>query len=84
MGSLESGPEKQIVTDIRNYQPAADVLQVLVCGNSDKTIARQLGIGVGTVKGHMKQLFHKLGVSTRTQVVIRAMDLGMHETPARH
>jgi DNA-binding NarL/FixJ family response regulator len=30
----------------------------------------------------MKQLFHKLGVSTRTQVVIRAMDLGLHETPA--
>lgn len=62
----------------------ADVLQVLVCGNSDKTIARTLGIGLGTVKGHMRQLFHKLGVSTRTQVVIRAMDLGMLETPARH
>ena len=60
-------------------QREADVLQVLVRGNSDKMIARGLGIGVGTVKTHMKQLFLKLDASTRTQVVIRAMDLGLHE-----
>jgi DNA-binding NarL/FixJ family response regulator len=63
-------------------QREADVLQVLVRGSSDKVIARGLGIGVGTVKSHMKQLFQKLGVSTRTQAVIRAMDLGLHEAPA--
>ncbi|GJI96710.1 DNA-binding response regulator [Duganella caerulea] len=58
----------------------AEVLQVLVRGSSDKVIARGLGIGVGTVKTHMKQLFRKLGASTRTQVVIKAMDLGLHES----
>jgi len=60
-------------------QREAEVLQVLVRGNSDKMIARGLGIGVGTVKTHMRQLFLKLDASTRTQVVIRAMDLGLHE-----
>lgn len=60
-------------------QREAEVLQVLVRGSSDKVIARGLGIGVGTVKSHMKQLFQKLGVSTRTQAVIKAMDLGLHE-----
>jgi DNA-binding NarL/FixJ family response regulator len=54
-------------------QREADVLQVLVRGSSDKVIARGLGIGVGTVKSHMKQLFQKLGVSTRTEAVIKAM-----------
>jgi len=57
----------------------AEVLQVLVRGSSDKVIAR----GLGTVKTHMKQLFRKLGVSTRTQVVIKAMDLGLHESHRR-
>jgi len=60
-------------------QREAEVLRVLVCGNPDKVIARTLGIGLGTVKCHMKQLFLKLGVSTRTQAVIRAMDLGLDE-----
>jgi DNA-binding CsgD family transcriptional regulator len=61
-------------------QREADVLLVLLRGSPDKTIARKLEIGVGTVKCHMKQLFLKLGVATRTQAVIRAMDLGLDES----
>jgi DNA-binding NarL/FixJ family response regulator len=58
-------------------QREADVLHVLASGGSDKVIARGLGIEVSTVKSHMKQLFHKLGVTTRTQAAIMAMDLGL-------
>jgi DNA-binding NarL/FixJ family response regulator len=58
-------------------QREADVLHVLASGSSDKVIARGLGIEVSTVKSHMKQLFHKLGVTTRTQAAIVAMDLGL-------
>jgi DNA-binding NarL/FixJ family response regulator len=59
----------------------AEVLQALVSGSSDKVIARELGIQVGTVKSHMRQLFQKLDVATRTQVVIKAMDLGLTDFP---
>jgi DNA-binding NarL/FixJ family response regulator len=59
----------------------AEVLQALASGSSDKGIARDLGIQLGTVKTHMKQLFQKLGVSTRTQAVIKAMDLGLYDLP---
>ena len=62
-------------------QREAEVLRVLASGTSDKVIARGLGIQVGTVKTHMKQLFQKLGVSTRTQAVIKAMDLGLYDPP---
>jgi DNA-binding NarL/FixJ family response regulator len=55
----------------------ADVLSVLSHGLPDKLIARELGIGVGTVKTHMKQLMHKFDVSTRTQVVLSAMEQGL-------
>ena len=60
----------------------AEVLQALASGGTDKAIARDLGIQLGTVKTHMKQLFQKLGVTTRTQAVIKAMDLGLYDLPA--
>lgn len=64
----------------------ADVLRVLARGSSDKLIARELGITVGTVKTHMKQLLLKLGASTRTQTVVLAMKRGLladqHDAPA--
>lgn len=55
----------------------ADVLSILAHGFPDKRIARELGIGVGTVKTHMKQLMNKFEVSTRTQVVLSAMEQGL-------
>jgi DNA-binding NarL/FixJ family response regulator len=59
----------------------AEVLQALASGGTDKGIARDLGIQLGTVKSHMKQLFQKLGVTTRTQAVIKTMDLGLYDLP---
>lgn len=44
-----------------------EVLQLVVQGLSNKTIARRLGIAVGTVKSHLKGIFEKLHVESRTQ-----------------
>jgi DNA-binding NarL/FixJ family response regulator len=46
------------------------VLKRLGCGDSNKTIARLLGIREGTVKVHVRQIMRKLGVVNRTQVAI--------------
>jgi DNA-binding NarL/FixJ family response regulator len=54
-----------------------EVLHVLARGCPDKTIARELGIGLGTVKTHMKQLMHKLDAACRTQVVLAAFERGL-------
>jgi DNA-binding NarL/FixJ family response regulator len=43
------------------------VLELLVQGKSNKSIARGLSLGEGTVKVHMAALFRSLGVSTRTE-----------------
>ena len=59
----------------------ADVLSVLSIGLPDKRIARELGISVGTVKTHMKQLMRKFEASSRTQVVLNAMAQGLLLTP---
>jgi two-component system NarL family response regulator len=54
-----------------------DVLRLMAQGHCNKMIARDLGIGVGTVKTHIKGLFEKLGVSARTQAVVVASRCGL-------
>ena len=54
-----------------------DVLQLLAQGRCNKSIARELGIGVGTVKTHVKGLFDKLGATARTHAVVLATRRGL-------
>jgi len=46
-----------------------EVLRLVVEGLCNKAIARRLGIAVGTVKSHLKSVFGKLDVESRTQAV---------------
>ncbi len=46
-----------------------DVLRLVVDGLCNKAIGARLGIAVGTVKSHLKAIFGKLGVGSRTQAV---------------
>lgn len=47
----------------------SEVLKLLDQGRSNKEIARSLFISVDTVKWYLKNIFVKLGVSTRTQAI---------------
>jgi DNA-binding NarL/FixJ family response regulator len=58
-----------------------DVLQLLAQGQCNKSIARELGIGVGTVKTHVKGLFDKLGATARTHAVVLATRRGLVGEP---
>lgn len=53
------------------------ILQLMSLGNSNKRIAQQLGIGPETVKSHAKRIFSRLGVSSRTEAVWKASQLGI-------
>lgn len=53
------------------------VLQGLALGLTNKQIAEQAGIAATTVRDYVGNLCHKLGAANRTQVVTRAMALGM-------
>jgi LuxR family transcriptional regulator, maltose regulon positive regulatory protein len=52
-----------------------DVLAMISQGLSNKRIARALEISPETVKSHVKHIFLKLEVSTRTEAVFRALSL---------
>lgn len=51
------------------------VLERLAAGQSNKEIAKVLGLSPNTVKTHIANLFGKLEVSRRTQAVNKARDL---------
>ena len=53
-----------------------DVLQLLRKGCSNKTIADELHISLSTVKDHNHNIFRKLGVSSRTELVARLSGSG--------
>lgn len=47
-----------------------EVLRLVVDGLCNRVVGRNLGIAVGTVKSHLKAIFEKLQVETRTQAVL--------------
>ncbi len=54
-----------------------EVLELLAQGLSNEAIARVLVVSIATVKKHATGIFSKLGVSSRTQAVARARELGL-------
>jgi LuxR family maltose regulon positive regulatory protein len=54
-----------------------EVLRLLVAGASNRAIAQELTIAIGTVKRHLHSIFGKLGADSRTQAIARARDLGL-------
>ncbi len=54
-----------------------EVLGFVVLGYTNRQIAGELFISVGTVKNHVEHTIAKLGVSDRTQAAVRAYELGI-------
>ena len=55
----------------------AEVLELLAEGCPNKEIRHRLGIAERTVRAHLTELFHLLGVNSRMQAVIRGRELGL-------
>lgn len=54
-----------------------EILLLLADGQSNKTIARNLGISDGTVKLHVKAILRKLGVHSRVEAAVIAVEQGL-------
>ncbi len=54
-----------------------DVLVLLVRGCSNRTVAEELTISRKTVSSHLEHIYTKLGVSTRTEAALFAMQHGL-------
>lgn len=54
-----------------------EVLELIVAGYDNATIAEHLTISVGTVKTHVRNILNKLCASDRTQAAVRALRSGL-------
>ena len=54
-----------------------DVLRLVAQGKANKEIAHDLGITEQTVKSHVSSIFGKLGVASRTQAALHAIQVGL-------
>ena len=56
-----------------------EILEHIAGGESNKVIARHLGISDGTVKLHVKAILRKLGVHSRVEAAVIAVEHGYRQ-----
>jgi two-component system nitrate/nitrite response regulator NarL len=75
MGAVQTRDVRDAFPTLTERQ--ADVLRAALRGNSNKLIARQLGISDGTVKTHLRAIYQELGTRNRTEAVYMAAEQGV-------
>jgi LuxR family maltose regulon positive regulatory protein len=73
--SPEAGVRSRLIEPLSGRE--MDVLKLLGQGCSDKKIAETLVIARGTVHKHLKNIFGKLGVHSRSEAIVRAREAGL-------
>ena len=74
-GAPASGPV--LPSDLDLSERELSVLRLLATELSQREIGGQLYITVNTVKGHVRSIFRKLGVESRSAAVDRAREVGL-------
>ena len=70
-GKLRDGPNSEMLTD------REDALTLLARGKSNKEIGANLFSNETTVKGHLRNIFTKLNVLSRTEAIAVANRRGL-------
>lgn len=68
-------PRVEEKSDLSDHQK--NILSLLAQGHANKSIAFELGISEGTVKQHIHSIYRKLGISSRTQALLKAQEMGL-------
>jgi DNA-binding CsgD family transcriptional regulator len=87
LGAWDAGPASAAAAaDLRGHDDLTprerEVLRLLVGGASNRTIADELLVTVGTVKSHVRRILHKLDAVNRTQAIARYLE-STEVTPRR-
>ena len=81
MGKLLHGLRKMgegnIPTQAALTKTEIKIMDLLGKGLSNKELAKELNCSVKTIKNHLNSAFHKLGVSSRTEAVVKAIEKGL-------
>jgi DNA-binding NarL/FixJ family response regulator len=66
---------------VRLSERELDVVRLVVDGRSNDEIGARLGIGAKTVESHLRRLFERLDIASRTELATRALREGWLEVP---
>jgi DNA-binding NarL/FixJ family response regulator len=75
-----AGRSLQGSTTIHLTDREREVLNLLIKGASNEEISHYLHVTIATVKAHLTSVFEKLGVTSRTQAIVKALKLGLVST----
>ena len=71
--------------DQQGLSPRESEVLALICqGLGNEEIAQSIFIGINTLKTHIRSLYRKLGVDSRTQAVLWGVDHGFRPDRSRH
>jgi LuxR family maltose regulon positive regulatory protein len=74
-GEADATVEQPLIEPLSERE--LEVLRLIAEGLSNRQIADQLTVVIGTVKAHSSNIYGKLGVSSRTQAIARARELNL-------
>lgn len=73
---LGAGREREVAE--HTFSPREmEIMQEISRGQTDKLIARAIGLSAHGVRYHLKNIYAKMGVQNRTQALSRARELGL-------
>ena len=72
----DQSPQYEALTDREN-----EILECVSRGLTNRAIGQELNISDRTVQGHLAHIYAKLQVSSRTEAVMRGIELGYIATP---
>jgi two-component system nitrate/nitrite response regulator NarL len=82
-GVAKAAPAKDSTNLLSELTPRElEILKHLAEGQSNKAIGRDLDITDGTVKLHVKSILRKLGVRSRVEAAVLAVEHGLGRKPA--
>jgi len=68
--------QKQVRSDPQLTTREQDVARLVASGLSNKAIAHRLGLQEGTVKVHLHNIYQKLAISSRVELILMTTPFG--------
>ena len=75
LNALRAPVERPIVDSFTERE--REVIELVYEGLANKQIASRLCVSVSTIKGQLRSIFQKLDVNTRTELVVKALKVGL-------